>query len=169
LRKKFLRLCGDIPLSQTMGKNVRLEDSWWEWMDAHTDRQTDGQIIAWSVIYFIGLLLKSTNVNEILKESFCSIFACLSYGYVRVCHILMANVLLLISYIYQYIIYLERTDEYIQIIIIRQLSQQQKQHKCMKTHSLFCYIMFPYLKFLVWQLYWPDQPPMPHELWEEVQ
>jgi len=112
-------------------------------------RQTDGQIIVWSVIYFIGLLLKSTDVNEILKESFCSTFACLSYGNVRVCHIVMANVLLLISYIYQYVIYLEGTDEYIQIIIIKQLSQQQKQHKYMKTHSLFCYIMFPYLKFLV--------------------
>jgi Ni,Fe-hydrogenase I cytochrome b subunit len=91
--------------------------------------QTAGQIIVWSVISFIGLLLKSTNGNEILKESFCSTFACLSYGYVRVCHILMAYVLLLISYIYQYIIYLEEADEYIQIIIIRQLSQQQKQHK----------------------------------------
>ena len=110
---------------------------------------TDRQIIVWSVIYFIGLLLKSTNVNEIVKESFSNTFACLSYGYVRVCHILMANVLLLISYIYQYIIYLEGTDGYIQIIIITQLSQQQKQHKYMKTHSLFCYIMFPYLKFLV--------------------
>ena len=41
----------------------------------------------------------------------------------------MAYVLLLISYIYQYIIYLEEADEYIQIIIVRQLSQQQKQHK----------------------------------------
>lgn len=63
------------------------------------DAQTDRQIIVLSVIYFIGLLLKGTNVNEILKESFCSIFVCLSYGYVRVCHILMAYVLLLISYI----------------------------------------------------------------------
>ena len=116
-----------------------------EWMH----RQTDGQIIVWSVIYFIGLLLKSTNVVVTLKEYFCSTFVCLSYGCVRVCHILMAYVLLLISYIYQYIIYLEGSDEYIQIIIIRQLSQQQKQHKYMKTHSLFCYIMFPYLNFLV--------------------
>ena len=136
-----------------------------EWMH----RQTDGQIIVLSVIYFIGLLLKDTNVNEILKESFCGIFACLSYGYVRVCHILMAYVLLFISYIYQYIIYLEGTDEYIQIIIIRQLCQQQKQHKYLKTYSVFCYITFPYLNFLVWRLYWPDLPPTPHELWEEAQ
>lgn len=116
------------------------EDEW-------VHRQIDGQIIVWSVIYFIGLLLKRTNVNEILKESFCNTFACLSYGYVRVYHILMANVLLLIFYIYQYIIYLEGTDEYIQIIIIRQLTQQQTKYT--KTQSLFCYIMFPYLKFLV--------------------
>jgi len=113
-------------------------------MGAQTDRWTDNCFVC----YFTGLLLKNINVNEILKESFCSTFVCLSYGYMRVCHILMAYVLLLISYIYQYIIYLEGTDEYIQIII-RQLSQQQKQHKYMKTHSWFCYIMFPYLNFLV--------------------
>lgn len=71
-----------------------------EWMHV----QTDGRIIVWFVIYFIDLLLKSTNVIVILQESLCSTAACLSCGYVRVGHILVAYVLLLISYIYQYII-----------------------------------------------------------------
>jgi hypothetical protein len=71
-----------------------------EWMHV----QTDGQIIVWFVIYFTDLLLKSTNVIVILQESLCSTVACLSYGYVRVGHILVAYVLLLTSYIYQYII-----------------------------------------------------------------
>jgi hypothetical protein len=49
-----------------------------EWMH----RQTDNCFVCY---LFHWLVIKSTNVNEILKESFCSTFACLSYGCVIVC------------------------------------------------------------------------------------
>lgn len=61
-------------------------------MDAQADIWIDNCLVCYLFRWFV---IKSTHVNEILKESCCSTVACHSYSYVRVCHILVAYVLLL--------------------------------------------------------------------------